>query len=51
MTADRSYVEQNERELRRLRSLLGRLSDDKLSRPMDAGWTLSALLVHMAFWD
>ena len=48
---DRSYVAENEAELRRLRDLLDRLSDDQLARPMEAGWTVAAVLAHMAFWD
>jgi hypothetical protein len=49
--ADRSYIETNERALRRLRDLTGRLDDDQLTRPMDAGWTVASVLAHMAFWD
>jgi uncharacterized damage-inducible protein DinB len=51
MTTDRSYIAENEAELRRLRDLLDRLSDDQLARPMEAGWTVAAVLAHMAFWD
>ncbi len=31
--------------------LVSRLTDDDLSRPMDAGWTVAAALAHLAFWD
>ena len=51
MTADRSYVSENQRELDRLRALLSRLSDADLSRPMPAGWTVAGVLAHLAFWD
>lgn len=51
MTTDRSYVAENEAELRRLRDLLDRLDDEQLARPMDAGWTVASVLAHMAFWD
>jgi hypothetical protein len=27
------------------------LSDDELRRPLPAGWTVAALLAHLAFWD
>lgn len=51
MTADRSYVAENEVERERLRELLDRLSDEQLARPMEAGWTVASVLAHMAFWD
>ena len=37
--------------MRRLRELVGDLGDERLSTPMDAGWTVAAVLAHMAFWD
>jgi hypothetical protein len=48
---DRSYVEQNVRELDRLRALVGRLSADELSRPVNDHWTVAGVLGHIAFWD
>jgi hypothetical protein len=51
MAADRSYIEPNRAELQRLRDLLGRLTDEQLVHPMDAGWTPASYLLHMAFWD
>src|SRR5947207_13329528 len=27
------------------------MGDEELMRPMPAGWTLAALLAHIAFWD
>jgi hypothetical protein len=48
---DRTYVQGNERELRRLRDLVGRLDEEQLARPMEAGWTVASVLAHMAFWD
>jgi hypothetical protein len=51
MTMDRSYIAENEAQLGRLRDLLGRLNDEQLARPMEAGWTVAAVLAHMAFWD
>jgi uncharacterized damage-inducible protein DinB len=35
----------------RLRSLIERLSDAELAKPMPDGWTVAAVLAHMAFWD
>jgi hypothetical protein len=48
---DRSYVADNLAQLERLRSLVDRLSDQQLSRPMEAGWTVAGVLGHLAFWD
>jgi Mycothiol maleylpyruvate isomerase N-terminal domain len=51
MAADRSYVAENDRERRRLEALVGKLDDAGLSRAMPAGWTVSSVLAHLAFWD
>jgi len=51
MTVDRAYVSENRAELERLRALVDRLSDQELSRPMEAGWTVAGVLAHLAFWD
>lgn len=51
MSVDRTYVAKNDAELERLRSLVTRLSNDELSRPMPAGWTVAAVLAHIGFWD
>jgi len=51
MSTDRTYVIQNDAERIRLRSLVARLSDADLARPMPAGWTVAAILAHLAFWD
>jgi hypothetical protein len=48
---DRSYVAENAAELRRLRTLVERLSDADLARPTPGGWTVAASLAHVAFWD
>jgi hypothetical protein len=37
--------------LGRLRTLVARLSDEELRRSVSAGWTVSAALAHLAFWD
>jgi hypothetical protein len=39
------------RERERLESLVNRLSDSDLARPLSDGWTVSAVLAHLAFWD
>ena len=51
MPVDRTYVAENDAERQRLRALVGRLSDQDLARPMEAGWTAAGVLAHMAFWD
>jgi len=48
---DRSFVAENNRERERLKALVARLTDEQLSRPMPAGWTVAGVLAHMAFWD
>jgi hypothetical protein len=50
-TMDRPFVDDNARELERLRSLVERLSDDELRRPLGTDWTISVSLAHLAFWD
>lgn len=51
MATDRSYVAENRAELARLRALVDKLSDQELSRPLPAGWTVASVLAHLAFWD
>jgi len=45
------YSEQNAQSRRRLETLVGSLSDEDFARSTDYGWTVSALLAHLAFWD
>jgi Mycothiol maleylpyruvate isomerase N-terminal domain len=51
MMVDRSFVAKNNAERQRLRSLVTRLSDQELARPLPAGWTVAGVLGHLAFWD
>ena len=51
MPVDRTYVAENDVERERLRALVRRLGDQDLARPMEAGWTVAAVLAHAAFWD
>ncbi len=46
-----SYNAANDETRDRLRALVGRLSDDELARPLGDGWTVAAVLVHVAFYD
>jgi hypothetical protein len=45
------YAQQNSESRQRLQSLVDRLSADDLARTTDYGWTVAALLAHLAFWD
>jgi len=51
MAEERVYVATNQAELERLRRLVDRLSDQELSKPMPAGWTVAGVLAHLAYWD
>jgi len=46
-----AYTIENTHELAHLVALVGKLTDQDLSHPLDAGWTVSAVLAHLAFWD
>lgn len=45
------YSQQNAGSYQRLKSLAQRLTDTDLALSTDYGWTVSALLAHLAFWD
>src|SRR5262249_1493225 len=45
------YIALNDAARSRLRALVTRLSDADLARAMPAGWTVAAVLAHVAFWD
>ena len=51
MSLDRPYVEENTRERERLRTLVTRLGDEELRRPVNEHWTVAGVLGHIAFWD
>ena len=46
-----SHVSENNEQRARLRALVDRLSDADLARPLSGGWTVAAVLAHVAFWD
>jgi hypothetical protein len=45
------YTQQNTDSRQRLETLVKQLSDEDLARSTDYGWTVAALLAHLAFWD
>ncbi|HEX2424834.1 MAG TPA: DinB family protein [Actinomycetota bacterium] len=47
----RGYVDENARELARMRSIVERVSDAQLGLPVNDHWTVAAVLGHIAFWD
>jgi Mycothiol maleylpyruvate isomerase N-terminal domain len=51
MPIDRSYIEANRASLDRMRTFVQTATDDDLRTEMPAGWTVSAVLGHLAFWD
>ncbi len=51
MSEDRSYVDENARELERLRALVERLNEDELRAQVNESWTVAGVLGHIAFWD
>lgn len=46
-----SIVKKNAESLKIMRDFLATLSEADLSTPMPAGWTVSAELCHLVFWD
>lgn len=51
MDDERSYIEENDRERARMRSLVQSLSEDDLRLPVNEHWTVAGVLGHIAFWD
>lgn len=51
MKNEADYIKENTYWYKRLRTLVERLSDTDLTRPLEAGWTVSGVLAHLAFWD
>jgi hypothetical protein len=44
-------VAANDEQRERLVEIVGRLTADDLAREVMPGWTIGALLAHLAFWD
>jgi hypothetical protein len=45
------YSKENTESYQRLKSLIHGLTDTDLALSTDYGWTIAALLAHLAFWD
>lgn len=45
------FIQANTASRQRLTSLVNGLSDEDLTRTNAEGWTVAALLAHIAFWD
>src|SRR6266496_4884537 len=45
------YSKENAESYQRLKSLAHRLTDTDLTLSTHYGWTVAALLAHLAFWD
>ena len=51
MTMDRSFIQLNRTSTQRIRTLIARLNDSDLLKPVGKDWTVAIALVHLAFWD
>ena len=45
------FIQENTASRRRLETLARRLTAKDLARSTPSGWTVSALLAHLAYWD
>jgi hypothetical protein len=45
------FAQENTASRQRLETLVHKLTDQDLARSTDYGWTIAALLAHIAFWD
>lgn len=44
-------IEANVKGRERLQELVNKLNDEELAQPVGDGWTIAAILAHLAFWD
>lgn len=51
MSDERPYIQENARELARMRSIVDRLDGPQLTSPVNEFWTVAGVLGHIAFWD
>jgi Mycothiol maleylpyruvate isomerase N-terminal domain len=48
---ERPYIQENARELERMRAIVDRLDGAQLTAPVNEYWTVAGVLGHIAFWD
>jgi hypothetical protein len=48
---DRTFIQLNRASAQRIRTLVARLSDSELLKPIGKDWTVAITLAHLAFWD
>jgi len=46
-----NYIDVNKKGRERLQALVSRLTDEELALQVGEGWTVAAILAHLAFWD
>ena len=51
MTTNHPYSSENAAARAQLKAFIAGLTEADLSHAMDAGWTVAAVLGHLAFWD
>ncbi len=51
MPVEQSVIANNTATRERLRTLVARVSDEELARPLGDGRTIASILGHVAFWD
>ena len=45
------FISENQKELEHLTQLAHGLTETQLLMPMEAGWTVCGVFMHLAFWD
>lgn len=51
MLGQTDYLEQNSIGREQLQALVNRLTEEQYSTTVGDGWTVAAILAHLAFWD
>jgi hypothetical protein len=51
MTMDPSFIQLNRASSNRIRTLVSRLNDQEMLKPVVKNWTVAITLAHLAFWD
>jgi hypothetical protein len=51
MNTNHPYNSENAAARAQLKAFIAGLTEAELSHPMEAGWTVAAVLGHLAFWD